>query len=201
MHPGQYTVLNSIHKDVVRRSVLELLYHVEVLDLMELKNDAKVQIHVGGVYGNKKESMQRFIDNYRSLEPKIKKRLVIENDDKSYSLKYCVKISKDINIPIIFDVYHHLCKNSGESIENAFNAFYKTWKTKDGVPIVHYSSEHPIKGKPSHAEMIDIIDFKHFLDITKNYDFDVMLEIKNKEKSALKALKIIMKDPRFSIVN
>ncbi|MFX1239573.1 MAG: UV DNA damage repair endonuclease UvsE, partial [Promethearchaeota archaeon] len=53
MHPGQYTVLNSINLNVVSNSIEELKYHAEVLDLLELDSSAKIITHIGGVYGNK----------------------------------------------------------------------------------------------------------------------------------------------------
>ena len=198
MHPGQYTVLNSPKRDVYDNSIKDLEYHVEVLDLMELDNTSKVQIHVGGVYGDKNNSKQRFIERYMKLPDKIKNRLIIENDDKSYSLKDCLDIHQNTGIPIVFDVYHHECLNSGESLDQAFKKVGKTWSVEDGVPIVHYSSEHPTKGKPSHAEHINIHHFEIFLNKTKNYDFDLMLEIKDKEKSLLTVKALIHNDIRYN---
>jgi UV DNA damage endonuclease len=197
MHPGQYTVLNSMNTTVFKNSIKDLEYHVDVLDVMKLDKTAKVQIHVGGVYNNKKQSLERFINRYSGLNPKIKNRLMIENDDKSYSLKDCLTINNKTSVPVVFDVYHHECLNSGESIPEAFKLFIKTWKEDDGLPIVHYSSEHPQKGKPSHTEHIDGNHFKFFLKQTGDIDFDIMLEIKDKETSALKALDIVKKDNRF----
>jgi UV DNA damage endonuclease len=197
MHPGQYTVLNSTNEKVFQNTLKELEYHVEVLDLMKLNKSAKVQIHVGGVYGDKEKSLQRFINRYFKLDDKIKNRLIIENDDKSYSLRDCLEISEIIQIPIVFDVYHHECLNSGEQLNVAFEKFMKTWTKNDGSPIVHYSSEHSLKGKPSHIEKININHFKDFLDKTKKYDFDLMLEIKDKEQSTLKVIKLLENDPRF----
>lgn len=197
MHPGQYTVLNSINKNVYENSLKELNYHVDVLDSMNLDSTAKIQIHVGGVYGNKKASMKRFISRYFKLDNKIKNRLVIENDDKSYNLSDCLQINQKTDIPIIFDVYHHQCNNSGEQIIEAFGKISDTWKEKDGLPILHYSSEHPIKSKPSHADTIDLNHFKKFIYLTRDFNFDLMLEIKDKEISALKALEIISNDERF----
>ncbi|MFX0043002.1 MAG: UV DNA damage repair endonuclease UvsE, partial [Candidatus Hodarchaeota archaeon] len=187
MHPGQYTILNSINKKVYENSLKELIYHVNVLDSMHLDSTAKVQIHVGGVYGDKNASMKRFISRYFKLDNKIKNRLVIENDDKNYNLSDCLQIYQKTDIPIIFDVYHHQCNNSGEKIKEAFEKISDTWKEKDGIPIIHYSSEHPIKCKPSHAETIDLNHFKKFINLTRNFNFDLMLEIKDKEISALKA--------------
>ena len=191
MHPGQYTLLNSPNEKVFENSIKELEYHVDILDLMALNKTAKVQIHVGGVYGDKLRSRQRFIERYNNLSDRIKDRLIIENDEKSYKLTDCLFIHKKTRIPVVFDVYHHKCLNSEESLEEAFSLFIKTWSLDDGPPIIHYSSEHPIKGKPRHADSIDISHFKDFLKKTKNFDFDIMLEIKDKEKSALEAIRLI----------
>jgi len=198
MHPGQYTVLNSKNRDVYENSVNDLKYHVDVLDLLELSPSAKVQIHVGGVYQDKKKSIMRFVERYEKLEENIKNRLIIENDDRSYSFSDILKINEKIKIPVVFDVYHHECLNNGTRIEKLFESFISTWKRKDGHPIVHYSSEHLTKGKCKHAETINIENFYKFILKTKSYNFDIMLEIKDKEKSALKAVKLLLDDPRFN---
>ena len=199
MHPGQYTVLNSVNEQIFQKSRKDLQYHVDVLDCMELNKSAKVQIHVGGVYGDKVKSLDRFVSRYLNLPDSIKNRLIIENDDKSYNLKDCLKIHTITSIPVVFDVYHHECYNSGESIRKVFNHFSNTWSKKDGLPIVHYSSEHPSKGKPRHADHININHFKAFIRKTSEFNFDIMLEIKDKEQSALKAIKILEKDLRIKI--
>jgi UV DNA damage endonuclease len=197
MHPGQYTVLNSINQKVYKNSILDLDYHVEVLDLMELDSKAKVQIHVGGVYKNKQESSNRFVERYNLLDDRIKRRLIIENDGKSYNLNQCLQIHNKIGIPIVLDVYHHECFNSGESLFEAFSLLCKTWKDEDGIPIVHYSSQKIGGKKGNHANSIDLKHFQKFIENTLDFNFDLMLEIKDKEKSVLKALKYIKNDLRF----
>lgn len=194
MHPDQFIVLNSNKEDVYERAVKELGYHVDVLNTMGLGTNAKIQLHVGGVYGDKEKSKERFISRYGELEPKIKRRLVIENDDKSYCLKDCLDIHQETGIPVLFDGFHHELNNQGESLESAFELFTGTWKIKDGLPMVDYSSQRKEGKSGSHAESIDPEHFRTFLKDTSNYDFDLMLEIKDKEKSALKALEIIPLD-------
>jgi UV DNA damage endonuclease len=197
MHPGQFTILNSTNSEVLENSIRELRYHAAILDALQLDSSAKIQIHVGGVYGNKETSTCRFIERYRSLDDPIRRRIVIENDDRSYKIEDCQRIYMQTGVPILVDAFHHAINNAGETIENAIAQARKTWKDEDGIPMVDYSSRKPGGSKLSHAGSIDIAHFSHFLSITKPFDFDVMLEIKDKETSALKAVQVARYDKRF----
>jgi UV DNA damage endonuclease len=187
MHPDQFVLINAKDRKIVKSSIKELEYHFQVLGLMKLDTTAKVQIHVGGVYGDKEASINRFVEIYQTLPETITRRLVIENDDYKYSVKDCINISKQIKIPIVFDSFHHDCLNSGESYRDALALCASTWENKDGIPIIDYSTQHPDRKKGAHTESIDIKHFKKFLEEVKEFDFDVMLEIKDKQKSALEA--------------
>ena len=190
MHPDQFVLINAIRKDIISRSIADLTYHCEVLDLMKLDYSAKVQIHVGGVYGDKESAIKRFTDNYNNLPELIKRRLAIENDERLYSLKDCLSISKKTGIPIVFDSFHHICFNNGEVLYNALALAQKTWKKEDGILMVDYSSQRKGARIGSHAEHINTSLFRQFIEETEGIDFDIMLEIKDKEKSALDAIKI-----------
>ena len=191
MHPGQYTVLNSDKDKVFEKAIEEIVYHVEVLDLLGLDKRAKINIHIGGVYGDKKISMERFIDRYNNLSQRVKDRLIIENDEKSYSVSDCLYISKKTGIPVTFDNLHHKINNNGEKLVNLLTEVFKTWKEKDGLPVVHYSSQKPGEREGRHVNHMDEDHFKSFLKDMNGFDFDLILEVKDKEKSAQKALKII----------
>jgi UV DNA damage endonuclease len=200
MHPDQFVILNSPNRKIVENSINELKYHCRVLDAMRLDKTAKVQIHVGGVYENKQEAIDRFVRTLnisKFVDGSIKKRLVIENDDHLYSLKDCLNINQETSIPIVFDSFHHELLNNEEPMRIALEKAMATWKmSRDGFPIVDYSSQNSVKGKENkirkgkHAEKIDLTLFKKFLEETQNLDFDIMLELKDKEKSALKALDV-----------
>jgi len=191
MHPDQFVIINGLKDDVVERSVKELEYHSTVLDKMGLDSSAKIQIHLGGVYGDKHSAIDRFIENYSSLNKSLKSRLVIENDDRSYSLEDCLSVHQKIGIPIIFDSFHHQCLNEGETLRQGLELSARTWKESDGIPMVDYSSQQRGQRPGSHAKTLNIEIFKKFLHETRGLDFDLMLEIKDKETSALKALKIL----------
>ncbi len=197
MHPGQYTVLNSQDHEVVARSIKELRYHADVLDALDLDASAKIQVHVGGVYADKNRSLQRFVKQYRTLDESLKRRLVIESDDRSFTIEDCMRIYEEIGVPILFDVFHHELNHSTPSIAHALATVTRTWRENDGIPMVDYSYHRGSGPKVSHVESIDSSHFENFLVTTKPYDVDIMLEIKDKETSALKAIEIAQKDRRF----
>ncbi|MFO8133030.1 MAG: UV DNA damage repair endonuclease UvsE [Thermoplasmatota archaeon] len=188
MHPDQFIVLNSIHDHVYERSVAELRYHADALDLMKLDATAKIQVHVGGVYGDKEKSMDRFAERYNTLDECIKRRLVVENDDVSYTIGDCLHINEMTGIPVVFDYLHHQVKPSKGALTQLLHQVNATWKQDDGLPIYDYSSQEPGERAGKHAEHIDIADFIEFIERTEDRAFDVMLEIKDKEQSAIKAI-------------
>jgi UV DNA damage endonuclease len=173
MHPDQFVLLNSLEERIFQNSLRELAYHADFLDLLGLDQSAKIQVHVGGVYGDKEKSMERFIGRYRTLPKKIRQRLVIENDERLYSIADCMEIHAHTGIPVL-----------------------GTWSEQDGIPMVDYSSQQKGKRTGTHARSIDMRNFRRFLKETECLDFDIMLEIKDKEKSALKALKVIAERER-----
>jgi UV DNA damage endonuclease len=197
MHPDQFIVLNSPDEKIVERSIAELVYHADVIDLLGLGSTAKIQLHGGGLYGNPAESMARFIRAYDHLDPGIRRYLVLENDDRRFASADCLKISEQTGIPVLLDVFHHSCHNKGEGVREILPRIGETWKADDGIMMVDYSSQHPVRRRGSHAEQIDLDDFRSFLEITQPFDMDIMLEIKDKEKSALAAVSRAMGDPRF----
>ncbi|MCX8205810.1 MAG: UV DNA damage repair endonuclease UvsE [Candidatus Micrarchaeota archaeon] len=191
MHPDQFVLLNSPDKGIVGRSVAELEYHAKVLDVMGLRRDAKIQIHVGGVYGNKWRAIDRFCDVYFSLPVSVCRRLVIENDDRLYSLKDCLEVHGRTGIPVLFDSFHHTCLNNGESVRTALKEAADTWGDGDGRLMVDYSEQEKGSRPGTHASHIDVRRFSKFIREARPLDFDIMLEIKDKEVSALKAKDVL----------
>ena len=57
MHPDQFTLINSIKYEIFERSKNEFKYHAQILDLMKLDTSVKIQIHVGGAYGDNVSNM------------------------------------------------------------------------------------------------------------------------------------------------
>ena len=179
MHPVQFVLLNSPSSLVVQAAIRDLEYHVSLLNLMGLDITHKVQIHVGGVYGDKSMALQRFVNVYKTLPSSTTKRLVIENDERLWNLKECLDIHKRTNILVLFNTLHHECNNSGEPLRESLLSAGKTWSNNDGLQMIDYSSQYSAKRLDAH--------FQAFLKNIAGIDYDIMLEIKDKEGSAQKA--------------
>ena len=187
-HPGQYTLPNSPRPEVVEASILELAYHSDMLDLMELPADARVQIHVGGVYGDREASLQRWVEAYRALPEPVVRRMAVENDERLFGLSDCLRLHGETGVPVIFDVFHHALLNTGEALPEAYERVRPTW---NGLPMqLDYSSQNADRRFGAHTETLDEADFAAFL-VDVPDSADVMLEIKDKETSAMKALSVM----------
>ena len=189
MHPGQYTVLNSPNSIVVENSIKDLEYHAKLLNSLDTLKSSKIIIHIGGVYKDKKESKKRFIENYNNLSKEIRDRIVIENDDKSYNIKDILEISLETNIPVVFDNLH----NRINSYDNNSDYYWikeasKTWKKEDGIQKIHYSQQAANKRKGSHSETINLEEFNQFISDLNDVKIDIMLEVKDKDISAIKCI-------------
>ncbi|TGE25803.1 UV DNA damage repair endonuclease UvsE [Hymenobacter aquaticus] len=191
-HPDQFVVLNSPSEDIVQRSIAELVYQGSMLDLMGLDSTAKLQIHVGGLYGDRDLAISRFIATYRELPTAVQRRLVIENDDRLFSLRDCLRVHEAVGIPILFDNFHHECLNHGEPMAEALRLAAATWHPeRDGVLMMDYSSQQLGERKGKHTTTLEEDLFREFLTHLHGLDVDIMLEIKDKEASACRAVGVL----------
>lgn len=189
MHPGQYTVLNSPNPEVVARSVDDLRYHCAFLDAMGMDASCKIILHVGGAYGDKLASLERFQSNYVLLDDNIKSRLILENDDRIFTIEEVLGLAVTAGAPVVFDNLHNAVNPSNTKRTEAawIQACAATWKKADGIPKVHYSQQAADKKPGAHSQFVSIKPFLSFLKSLQN-DVDVMLEVKDKNLSAVKCM-------------
>lgn len=200
MHPGQYTVLNSPKDDVVGRAVADLEYHTVLLDAMGLCKNHKIVLHIGGVYGEKSVATERFVNNFFNLDANIKERLVIENDDKSYHVGDVLRISETLRIPVIYDNLHNRLNPDDSAKDDAYwvSLCKKTWNTDDGLQKIHYSQQNESKRAGSHSETINVNEFIAFYNSVQGEGIDIMLEVKDKNLSAVKCVNCLSP---FKVIN
>ena len=181
-HPGPFNVLASPSESVVKKTVSELNKHSQIMDMIGLPvlPFSKINIHVGGAYGDKQEAMKRWVDNFQLLDESTKKRLTVENDDKPnmFTVKDLLYIHEHTKIPIVFDYHHHNCHNDGMTTEDALKLAVATWPS--GItPTVHVSEPRDDKNFRAHHDYV-----RNEVN-TYGYDLDLMFESKAKEISVL----------------
>jgi len=199
MHPGQYTVINSKDEDVAARAFEDLSYHARFLDCLGTGPDSKIVIHVGGVYGDREGALRRFAQRYRNLDDSIKKRLVIENDERSYSIADVLETALKLGIPAVFDNLHNSVNPSGEGISDMqwIDECRKTWKAGDGDQKIHYSQQNHSKKRGSHSDSVRLSEFMEFYGSLNRSDLDIMLEVKDKNLSAIKCINAVAEKKRM----
>ena len=189
-HPGQFCVLASPNEKVVLNAANELNKHAEMMDLMGLPRSpaAKINIHVGGAYGEHDKALDRFCKNaVKHLTSSALSRLTVENDDKPnvFSTKMLYEgVHKRIGIPIVFDSHHHELGPQDIDYHDAFYLARSTWPSGIRQQCHHSNSkrkyEDPKAPKVSHSAW--------FYTPFENYgeEVDVVLECKAKEKAVFK---------------
>ncbi len=127
-HPDQFVVLSSPHSQVVANSIRELEYHGMLADAVGAD---VINIHAGGVYGDKVQTLQRLKDVLPHLSAAVRKRLTLENDDVSYTPRDLLSFCERFSIPFVYDVHHHRCLPDGLSVEQATNWRKTAGRTSD----------------------------------------------------------------------
>lgn len=191
-HPGQYNVIGTQKQEVLENTIRDLTYHTEVLDLMELDDNSVIVIHGGGVYGDKKTTIDRWCKQFYKLPEKVQHRLVLENCEKNFSINDCLEISDRINIPVVFDTHHFECYkllHPDEKFEEPdiyMHAILETWWRRNIKPKFHVSEQG--SGKIGHhSDFIEIIP-DYLLEIPEKFgcNIDIMIEAKLKEQAIFK---------------
>lgn len=199
-HPDHFTLINSPRPEVLDASLRDLEYHQKIFDAMGLK-EAEMVMHVGGFYGSRTTSIQRFKDNFSNLPTAVKQRIVLENDDKSFTASDVLEICTDLGIPMVLDVHHHRCLNRGEEVRTIIDKVFDTWRQQ--IPKIHFSSPKSKEKCRAHADNVDPHDFYEFLLQAKEVDkdFDVMIEAKNKDVALFNLMKNLRNFKGINIVD
>ena len=193
-HPGPFNVLVSPHQHVVEKCVVDLSIHGELFDMIGLSRTPynKINIHLGGAYGDKESAMDRFCKNFELLPESVSSRLTVENDDKEsmYSVKdLYYGIYNRIGVPIVFDYHHHRFCDGGLSEQDALELAISTWP--EGItPATHYSESRSIEQEDDKIRPQAHSDYVYDKIETYGNEIDIMVEAKKKELAVAKYLEL-----------
>jgi UV DNA damage endonuclease len=181
-HPDQFVVLNSPREDVVASSITELDYQAEVAEWVGADC---LNIHAGGGYGDKVSALQRFAACLARLPRRVRERLTVENDDKTFTPADLLPMCKAEGVPLVYDVHHHRCNPDSLTIEQATRRALATWNRE---PLFHISS--PLAGwsGPQPSRHHDFIDVQDFPDCWRRKKLTVEVEAKAKELALQKLM-------------
>ncbi|KAM0421534.1 hypothetical protein ACHAPT_010708 [Fusarium lateritium] len=195
-HPGQFTQIGSPRKEVVAAAFRDLEYHDEMLSLLKLPEqmdrDAVMILHMGGTYGDKEATLNRFRENYAKLSDGVKRRLVLENDDVAWSVHDLLPICEELNIPLVLDYHHHniifdpSLREGTEDIIGLYDRIKKTWTRKGITQKMHYSEQTAGAVTPRERR-------KHSARVKTlppcAPDMDLMIEAKDKEQAVFELMR------------
>ncbi|RAL17006.1 UV-endonuclease UVE-1 [Aspergillus homomorphus CBS 101889] len=196
-HPGQFTQLGSPNPGVVENSLRDLDYHSEMLRLLRLPpqqdRDAVMILHMGGVFGDKQATLDRFRENYQALPQDVKNRLVLENDDVSWSVHDLLPICEELNIPLVLDFHHHniifdstQVREGTQDIMGLYDRIKATWTRKNITQKMHYS-------EPTAAAITKSQRRKHSDRVSTmppcDPTMDLMIEAKDKEQAVFELMR------------
>ena len=204
-HPGQYIVLNS-ESDVTRdAAVRDMEMQARIMDAMGLGPEAVSVLHIGGVAGGRDAALARFERGFERLSEAARARLVVENDDRTFSLPDALELHRRTGVRVVWDILHHHCNDPhGIGDREALELALGTWPAGQ-VPKIHFSSPKTAMEERkrrvgrrverswvlpqlrAHADMIDPIAFEQFVrDVAGGLAFDVLLEAKAKDLALLR---------------
>ena len=187
-HPGQYTVLSSAREEVVAAAVAELDYHDRLLSAFGLDASHKIVLHVGSGAADRQAACARFATGFARLSPGARARLVLENDER-WSLESVLPLAEELGLPVVFDRFHHELARSlyPLGVRELVLRAAETWRPADGRQEVHFSTQEPGKRPGAHAATVDLDAFARFVDEIADLPLDCVLEVKDKERSVLRA--------------
>ncbi|HJV45480.1 MAG TPA: UV DNA damage repair endonuclease UvsE [Bacillota bacterium] len=196
-HPDHFVNLNSPSPDILEKSIKDLHYHLKQSLAMGLDDSMKFNIHMGGAYKDKKQSLERLIRSWRLVPEEIQCRITFENDDKTFTASETLYACQQLNVPMVLDVHHHRCNHENDDLISLLPAIFSTWKDTPLPPKIHISSPRGTDSSASyraHADHVELADLLPFLLAASEHtdQLDVMIEAKNKDL----ALKKLMNDLR-----
>ena len=184
-HPDHFVILNSPKADVLQQAIKTLIMHERLLRHFGLDPMHRCVLHVGGKYGDKEKALEQFIHNWGFIPRTIQEMIILENDDKTFTVEDTLYLCEKLGIPLVFDLHHHEANHDKKSWEVYWERICATWQDSP-LPIkIHISSPRSESNFRAHANYIEPGMFINFLEKVKGSvrQIDVMIEAKQKDEA------------------
>lgn len=133
IHLANGFILASLSEKVYIDAMKELKYQNTVLEYMKLDDTYKIVVNVGGMYFKRNGSFERLAEIFKELNERIKRRLVIENEDHSISTEKLLQLCKKFAIPFFMDA-------SQQTEEETILKAYESWKDSKVPPLFGFEN-------------------------------------------------------------
>lgn len=203
-HPDHFCVFSTPRPEVLEKSERDLAFHVRMLEAMKLGETAKCNIHVGGAYGDKAASGERFVRQFGALPARLRNRVTLENDDKTFTVRETLEAAEALQVPMVLDIHHHAVNDGGDSdmtlVRELWPRIDATWererkrlglKTAEELPPkIHASSPKSASDPRGHADYVEAEPLVAVLLAIAGHTprLDCMLEAKAKDKALFRLM-------------
>lgn len=188
-HPGLHVALSSPNPKVITAAIRDLWYHYKILKL--LGSGGAIVLHGGGRYDDKQAAMRRWVHIYTRIPARVRALIVLENDERNYSIDDVLQISASVYqkvkqyVPIVFDIFHYACYEIYALKENLpaqtpiaeiLPKIVATWSQSSRIKI-HLAEQMPDARMGTHAAYVETIP-QVLLDFPRKFHrpLDLMIE-------------------------
>ena len=204
-HPDHFVLLNTKDKRVFQVSLETLQMHYLLLKGMGINPKHRCVLHVGGSYDDKEQALEQFIHNWSLIPVRLQEMVILENDDKVFTVKDTLYLCEKLGIPLVFDYHHHLAnREEMDDLKVEWKRIIETWERNSELPIkIHISSPKNEKDFRAHSDIIDLGMLWEFIEAVNGSanQIDVMIEAKWKDKALFLLMNEIKEKKKVQWIN
>jgi UV DNA damage endonuclease len=163
---------------VVANSVKILQMHADIMDLLQQPRSPWAVLEIHGGKANRSDAL---VERIRELPDAIRTRLCLENDEYSYSAEQIYDVCMRAQVPMVFDVHHHIVSEKLSSYEHPSVAEMlmkarETWPDP-AIQMVHISNGREGFNDRQHSDLISVMPSAYAMAPW------IEIEAKNKEEA------------------
>ncbi|RKQ37261.1 UV DNA damage repair endonuclease UvsE [Oceanobacillus halophilus] len=202
-HADHFVLVNTSKKDVLTKSIKTLRMHYRLLKGMGVEPVHRCVMHVGGGYDDPEKALEKFIHNWAFIPSDLQQMIILENDDKTFSLVETLYLCEKLGVPLVFDYHHHLAHHHDPNWYLYWERVLNTWKHSELPVKMHISSPKSSDKFRAHADYVDSEMFMDFLRAIKGSvpQIDCMIEAKQKDSALLRLMEDLKQYKEIEIID